>query len=170
MTGISVIIDSLTYSISLDKTKFIYVVDLKQEQPYNEDKFDEFLMYFTQTWTYINENRLKYHQLIKLGVNSNNSHEVPLSAYIKLVKTITGVNEILNSNCHSICIVTNGSTKWKTAYELATKLVSDKLQRPLLFTDDSREVEAFFLTHKLMPKLDTITEWIECEDGGYIRK
>ena len=125
MTEISVIIDSLTYSISLDKTKLIYTVDLKEEKPYDEEKFEEFLTYFTQTWRYINENELKYHQLIKLGSNSNKSHEVPLSAYIKLVKTITGVNKILNSNCHSICIITNGSNKWKTAYELATKLVSD---------------------------------------------
>ena len=49
-------------------------------------------------------------------------------------------------------------------------LISDKIKRPLLFTEDSKEADSFFLTHKLMPKLDTITEWVECEDGGYIRK
>ena len=170
MTDVSVIIDRPTYTISLDKSKFIYNVDLKEDRPYDEVKFEEFLTYFTQTWVYVNENRLKYHQLIKLGVSANKTNEVPLSAYIKLVKTITGVNEILTSNCHSICIITNGSTKWKIAYELATKLISDKIKRPLLFTEDSKEADSFFLTHKLMPKLDTITEWVECEDGGYIRK
>ena len=40
----------------------------------------------------------------------------------------------------------------------------------LLFTEDSKHMEAFFLTHKLMPQLDTLSEWVECEDGGYVRK
>ena len=165
-----VIKDNDAYTIILDKIKCIYSVNLKEDKPYNEEKFEEFLLYFKNTWEYIKDNKLKYHQLINLGINGNKNNELPLDAYIKLVKIITEVNDILNSYCHSICILTNGSTKWKTAYELATKLWKPNKQRPLLFTEDSKHMEAFFLTHKLMPQLDTLSEWVECEDGGYVRK
>jgi hypothetical protein len=165
-----VIKDTNTYSIFLDKTKSIYSVILKEDNPYNEKEFEEFLLYYKNTWEYIRENKLKYHQLINLAINGDNNNELPLDAYIKLIKNITETNDILNSNCHSICILTSGSTKWKTAYELATKLWKPAKQRPLLFTEDSKHMEAFFLTHKLMPQLDTLSEWVECEDGGYVRK
>ena len=170
MTEVAIIKDNDIYSIRLEKVKSIYVVELKEDTQYNEDKFDEFLMYLKNTWEFIRENGLKYHHLINLGVNGNKDNELPLNAYIKLVKTITEINDILNTNCHSICILTGGSIKWKTAYELATKLWKPDKQRPLLFTEDHKHVEAFFLTHKLMPHLDTMCEWVECEDGGYIRK
>ena len=170
MTDVAIIQDNDIYCISLDKSKSIYTIDLKQDTPYDENKFEEFLLYLKNTWEYIRENKLKYHLLVNLGVTGNKDNELPLDAYIKLIKSITEINEILNSNCHSICILTTGSTKWKTAYELVTKLWKPAKQRPLLFTDDFKHMEAFFLTQKLIPQLDTLSEWIECEDGGYLRK
>tara|TARA_Y100000389_G_scaffold94844_2_gene91484 strand:+ start:7078 stop:7590 length:513 start_codon:yes stop_codon:yes gene_type:complete len=170
MTNIINIKNTDSYSIILDNLKGVYSVFLKEDKPYNEEEFDEFLLYFRNTWEYIRENKLKYHQLINLNITGNKNNELPLDAYIKIIKIITEINDILNSNCHSICILTNGCIKWKTAYELGTKLWKPNKQRPLLFTEDTKHMEAFFLTHKLMPQLDTLSEWVECEDGGYIRK
>jgi|TARA_B100000902_G_C27127399_1_gene821833 hypothetical protein len=170
MGDIVIIKENDAYIITIDRSKCIYSVILKEDKKYNETEFEEFLEYFKNTWGYIMDNKLKYHQLIKLGVNGNKDNELPLDAYIKLIKTITEINDILNNFCHSICILTNGSTKWKNAYELGTKLWKPVKQRPLLFTEESKDMEAFFLTHKLMPQLDTLSEWVECEDGGFVRK
>ena len=170
MTDVAIIQDNDIYCISLDKSKSIYAIELKQDTPYDENKFEEFLLYLKNTWEYIRENKLKYHLLVNLGVTGNKDNELPLSAYIKLVKTITEINYILISNCHSISILTCGSEKWKTAYQLATKLWNPVNQRPLLFTEDSKDVESFFLSHKLIPVLDDLSEWVECEDGGYVQK
>tara|TARA_B100000927_G_scaffold236618_1_gene197291 strand:+ start:82 stop:600 length:519 start_codon:yes stop_codon:yes gene_type:complete len=170
MEDIVTIKETDSYIITMNKSKCIYSVTLKEDKKYNEEDFEEFLNYFKNTWSYIMKNKLKYHQLINLGVNGNKDNELPLDAYIKLIKVITEINDILNNFCHSVCILTNGSVKWKNAYELATKLWKPVKQRPLLFTENSKDVESFFLTHKLMPELDILSEWVECEDGGYVRK
>ena len=77
-------------------------------------------------------------------------HELPLPAYIKLIKMITDLNDIIINHCHSICILTEGSEKWENAYKLITKLWNPLEQRPLKFTQDENEVNLFFKINKLI--------------------
>ena len=97
MGDIVIIKENDAYIITIDRSKCIYSVILKEDKKYNETEFEEFLEYFKNTWGYIMDNKLKYHQLIKLGVNGNKDNELPLDAYIKLIKTITEINDILNN-------------------------------------------------------------------------
>ena len=159
--------DTTGYIITLDNVKSLFTVKLKQEEEYNEPKYDEFLLYLENTWEYIKNNNLMYHLLVDLEGTGNKENELPLGAYMKLVKTLTTINSTLNNHCHSVCILTSGSEKWKTAYEFATKIWSPDKKRPLMFTENINDVATFFNSHKLYIFED---EWIKSEDGGFIRR
>ena len=133
MTDI-IIKEDIGYVIKLNNIKNVFNVTLKMDVEYSEDGFEEFLSYFANTWEYIKTNDLYYHLLINLGSSSKTENELPLVAYVKLIKMMTSINTTLNNHCHSICILTEGSKKWKTAYEFATKLWKPVRQRPLKFT------------------------------------
>ena len=166
MPGEVIIKETHGYCINLDNTKHIFNVKLKVETEYNEIAYDEFLLYFQNTWEYIKTHNLRYHLLVDLGGSKQNENELPLVAYMKLINTMTKINSLLNLHCHSVCIVSPGSEKWKNAYKLATKLWKPDKQRPLNFTDVANDAILFFNSHKL-PEVEGT--WIDCEDGGFIR-
>lgn len=170
MSDIRVIKDTIGYSIILDNSKKLFVVTLKIDVEYDENGFEEFLLYFKNTWEYIKTNNLMYHLLVNLGSSNKKENELPLGAYMKLIHVMTGINDIFIEHCHSVGILTEGSIKWKNAYELATKLWKPAKQRPLLFTENEDEMKTFFKSHKLIPIEDMEQVWIPCEDGGYVRK
>tara|TARA_B100000787_G_scaffold166115_1_gene150854 strand:- start:8248 stop:8763 length:516 start_codon:yes stop_codon:yes gene_type:complete len=159
--------DTSGYIITLDNVKFLFTVKLKQEEEYDEPKYDEFLLYLENTWGYIKNNNLTYHLLVDLQGTGNKENELPIGAYMKLIKTLTAINSTLNNHCHSVCILTSGSEKWKTAYQFATKLWSPHKQRPLIFTENIDDVASFFNSHKLYIFEE---EWAKSEDGGFIRR
>ena len=166
MTDI-IIKEEIGYIIKLNNSKNVFNVILKMDVEYSEEGFEEFLLYFTNTWEYIKTNNFHYHLLINLGSSAKKENELPLVAYVKLIKMMTSINTTLNNHCHSICILTEGSKKWKTAYEFATKLWKPDRQRPLKFTEDINEVTLFFNSHKLILTEDS--HWVSCEDGGFVR-
>ena len=134
--------------LNLNKETNIFNVILVEDSPYNEEGFQEALQYFEKTWVYIRDNNFKYHLLINLGV-SKSENELPLHAYIKLIKNITDLNYIFIKHCHSTCILAEGSEKWQNAYNLVTKLWDPPDKRPLKFTDNPSEVNTFFLSNKI---------------------
>ena len=142
------ILESDSVILSLNNDTNIFNFDLIIDNPYNERGFDEVLSYFKTAWIYIKDNNLNFHLLINLGV-SKKENELPLHAYIKLIKMITDLNSIFIKHCHSVCILTEGSEKWQNSYNLITKLWNPPNKRPLKFTDNKNEVNAFFLSNKI---------------------
>lgn len=143
------------YKITLDDSNEIFNVTLKTENKYNEELFNEFLLYFTNTWQYIHKKKLNYYLLIELRNSSTSKNDIPLDGYMKLIKSILDINNILNINCHCICIISGGDEAWKTAYTFVTKLFTPDKQRPLLFTEDDDEKNTFFKSHRIIkPEYD----------------
>jgi len=142
------ILDTDVINLTLDKEKKIFNVNLLDDTPYEEKGFLEGLEYFKTTWTYINTESNKYHLLINLGIGKK-ENELPLHAYIKLIKVITDLNSIFVNCCHSSCILSEGSEKWQSAYNLITKLWNPPDRRPLLFTQNQDEVNKFFQSNKI---------------------
>jgi hypothetical protein len=136
--------------LSLNKDTNIFNFDLIEDNPYDEKGFEECIEYFRNAWVYIKDNNLKFHLLINLGV-SKKDNELPLHAYIKLIKMTTELNDIFIKHCHSVCILTEGSEKWQNSYNLITKLWNPPDKRPFKFTDNPNEVNAFFLSNKIQP-------------------
>ena len=143
------ILERQAFNITLKPEQELFSVNLIADVEYNEEGFSEFLRYFNNTWMYIKENDLIYSLFINLGV-SKKDHELPLPAYIQLIKLITDLNDILTKHCHCICILTEGSDKWEKAYNLITKLWNPPEQRPLKFTQSDTESDLFLKTNKLM--------------------
>jgi hypothetical protein len=79
-------------------------------------------------------------------------NELPLPAYMNLLKCITDVNDILKTNCHCVCIFTKDCSKWQNAYNFITKLWNPKDQRPILFTDKEEDKTLFLQSNKLITK------------------
>ncbi len=148
MTSSVIILRSESVILSLNNDTNIFNFDLIEDTPYNKEGFDEGIEYFRNSWIYIKENNLKFHMLINLGV-SKKENELPLHAYIKLIKMTTELNDIFIKHCHSACILTEGSEKWQNAYNLITKLWNPSDRRPLKFTDDPNEVNVFFSSNKI---------------------
>tara|TARA_B100001175_G_scaffold189464_1_gene160673 strand:- start:484 stop:933 length:450 start_codon:yes stop_codon:yes gene_type:complete len=138
-----------SFNIKLNPKQELFSVNLIADLEYNKEGFNEFLRYFNNTWMYIKDNNLTYSLFINLGV-SKKEHELPLPAYIQLIKLITDLNDILTKHCHCICILTEGSDKWEKAYNLITKLWNPPEQRPLKFTQSDTESDLFLKTNKLM--------------------
>ena len=143
------ILERYSFNIKLNTTKSIFTVNLIADVKYDEKGFEEFLDYFKNTWYYIRDNSLIYYLSINLGI-SKKENELPLHAYVKLIKVITGLNDIIVKHCHCICILTEGSEKWEQAYNLITKLWNPPEQRPLKFTQSERDSEIFFKSTKLI--------------------
>ena len=139
-----------TIEIVLSKSEETFNVNLISDSKYDETGFEEFLTYFKNTWYLIKEENSIYKLSVMLSSSDNN--ELPLHAYMKLLKCIADINNILISNCHCICIFTSGSKKWQDAYTFITKLWSPKDQRPILFTEDKQEREVFLKSNKLITK------------------
>lgn len=137
------------FNIEVDTKNDIFIVNLVEDVEYNEKGFQEFLEYFRSGWIYIGNYKKVCHMFINLG-SIKKKHELPLHAYIKLIKMITDLNEILIKHCHSICILTEGSEKWEQSYNLLTKLWNPPDKRPLKFTNREDEVDIFFKTNKLI--------------------
>ena len=148
MTDITILKRAAFY-ITLNKSDSKFNVNLIADVEYNEPGFQEFLEYFKNAWVFIKEQNDTYHLFINLGL-CKKEHELPLPAYIKLIKMITDLNDIIINHCHSICILTEGSKKWENAYKLITKLWNPPEQRPLKFTHDENEVNLFFKINKLI--------------------
>ena len=137
------------YNITLNPEKEMFTVNLIADVVYDEEGFQEFLRYFNNTWLYIKDNSLTYYLFINLGL-CKKENELPLPAYIKLIKVITDLNNLIIKHCHCISILTEGSEKWENAYNLITKLWNPPEQRPLKFTQSQNEVDLFFKTNRLV--------------------
>lgn len=144
-----ILLEREAFNIKLDTKNDVFIVNLIADVEYDDAGFQEFLEYFKSGWVYINTNKQVYHMFINLG-SVKKKNELPLHAYIKLIKMITDINEILIKHCHSICILTEGSKKWEESYNLLTKLWNPPERRPLKFTDCEEEVDIFFKTNKLL--------------------
>ena len=137
------------FNITLNNESNLFTVNITADVEYNEEGFQEFLEYFKNTWIYIQNEKKVYYLFINLGI-CKKEHELPLTAYIKLIKTITDLNDIMVKHCHSVCILTEGSEKWENAYNLITKLWNPPEQRPLKFTQEQEQVDIFFKTSRLI--------------------
>jgi hypothetical protein len=153
------------YEITLDKTNSMFNVNLIDDVEYNDAGFEEFASYFRNTWTYIKEQKDIYYLFLNLGI-SKKKNELPLHAYIKIIKMITDTNDIMINHCHCVCILTEGSEKWEGVYTLVTKLWNPPEQRPLKFTQSKEEVETFFKSNKLFT---AISSWNQLPDGSFVR-
>tara|TARA_B100001287_G_scaffold274690_1_gene280539 strand:- start:517 stop:966 length:450 start_codon:yes stop_codon:yes gene_type:complete len=143
------ILEREAFNITLNDKKEMFTVNLIADVEYDEEGFKEFLSYFNNTWMYIRDNSLTYYLFINLGV-CKKENELPLPAYIKLIKVITDLNDLMVKHCHCIMILTEGSEKWEKAYNLITKLWNPPEQRPLKFTQRQEDVDIFFKTNKLV--------------------
>lgn len=144
-----IILEREGYNITLNPEKEMFAVNLIADVVYDEEGFQEFLKYFNNTWLYIRDNSLAYYLFINLGI-CKKENELPLPAYIKLIKVITDLNDLIIKHCHCISILTEGSEKWENAYNLITKLWNPPEQRPLKFTQSQDEVDLFFKTNRLL--------------------
>jgi len=144
-----IILSREAFNITLNNESNLLTVNITADVEYDEEGFQEFLEYFKNTWIYIKNQSLIYHLFINLGI-CKKEHELPLTAYIKLIKMITELNDIIVKHCHCICILTEGSEKWENSYNLITKLWCPPDQRPLKFTQNPNDVDIFFKTTRLI--------------------
>ena len=144
-----IILSREAFNITLNNGSNLFTVNITADVEYDEKGFHEFLEYFKNTWTYIQNEKSVYYLFINLGI-CKKQHELPLQAYIKLIKMITDLNDIIVKHCHCICILTEGSEKWENSYNLITKLWNPPDQRPLKFTQEQEQVDIFFKTTRLI--------------------
>ncbi len=136
--------------IILNKTTEMFTVNLLSDEGYNPEGFEEFLIYFKNTWKNIHSNNEIYKLYINLETSKNN--DLPLNAYVDLLKCIHEIEDILKTKCHCICIFTHNCKPWQDAYNFITKLWNPKGQRPILFTDNTDEKNLFLQSNKLITK------------------
>lgn len=137
-----------TVEIIMNKNEEILTVNLLSDSKYEEVGFDEFIEYFINTWNVIKKENKVY--TLSVILTSSDNNELPLNAYMKLLRCISDINNILITNCHCICILTTGAKKWRDAYTFITKLWNSKNQRPILFTEDIQERDIFLKSNKLI--------------------
>ena len=144
------ILDRPSIKIVLDKPNELFRVNLLTHDGYNQEGFEEFINYFKNTWKLINYNS----EIFKLYINleSATDNELPLPAYMNLLKCILDINDILKTNCHCICIFTKEHSKWQDTYNFITKLWNPVDQRPILFTDKDDDKTLFLQSNKLITK------------------
>lgn len=143
-----IVLDRPSVNIELDPDKSMFSVNIKAEQKYDEIGFQEFIEYFKNTWSYISEKDERYFMVINIKTNGEN--DLPLSAFIKLIQTITNLHETFVKHLHSCCILSSGAKKWQDAYDFITKLYKPPDQRPLKFTEDIDEARLFLLSNKII--------------------
>lgn len=144
------ILDRKYIKIILNKTTEMFTVVLLSDEGYDSDGFEEFLIYFKNTWKNIHSNSENYKLYINLDTVKNN--DLPLHAYVDLLNCINEIDDILKTKCHCICIFTHNCKPWQDAYNFITKLWNPKGQRPILFTDDADEKNLFLQSNKLITK------------------
>ena len=142
------VLDRPSVDINLDSDKSMFIVNIKTDEKYDEAGFQEFIEYFKNTWKYISEQGLCYYMIINIAANGEN--DLPLSAFINLVQTITGLHEIFVKHLHSCCIISSGAKKWQDAYDFITKFYKPPDQRPLKFTEDTESAKIFLLSNKII--------------------
>ena len=146
MVNIKTILSNNGINIIFNTDKKLLHLKVLQSS-YNENGFNECLVYIENTFKYIKENQLKCSFLCDL--RSENNIELPLNAYVKLVNLITQINSILVTNCHCIIILSNNSKKWKDIYNFITKLWRPDNQRPLEFMENEDFIDSYILKNKL---------------------
>jgi len=114
------ILDRPTVKIILNKKSELFTIRILSNDEYNPEGFEEFLNYFRNTWKIVNSSNEIYKLYIDIQPEKDN--ELPLQAYMNLLKCITDINEILKTNCHCICIFTKEAKKWQDAYNFITTL------------------------------------------------
>lgn len=142
------ILDRPTVKIILNKKSELFTVRILSNDEYNPEGFEEFLNYFRNTWKIVNSSDEIYKLYIDIQPEKDN--ELPLHAYMNLLKCITDVNEILKTNCHCICIFTKDAKKWQYAYNFITTLWNPKENRPIMFTDSIDNKTLFLQSNKLI--------------------
>lgn len=142
------ILDRPTVKIILNKKLELFTVRIISNDVYNQEGFDEFLNYFQNTWAIVRSNDEIYKLYIDIQADKDN--ELPLSAYMNLLKCITDVNNILKTNCHCICIFTKDAKKWQDAYNFIKTLWNPRENRPILFTDNQEDKTLFLQSNKLI--------------------
>lgn len=142
------ILDRPTVKIILNKKLELFTVRLLSSDEYNAEGFEEFLNYFQNTWKVVKCSDEIY--TLYIDIQSDKNNELPLPAYMNLLKCITDVNEILKTNCHCICIFTKEAKKWQDAYNFIKTLWNPKENRPILFTDNQDNKKVFLHSNKLI--------------------
>jgi hypothetical protein len=141
-------LNNTNFIINLDREKGILSIDVKNFE-YKEDAFDEFLVLFESTWFLIKRENLICHLCVNLE-NCQGNHIFPLHVYIKLANCLSTLNDIFNSNCHGISILTKDSEIWNGIYSIILKLWHPPIRRPMLLTDKISEIKLFIKTNKLI--------------------
>lgn len=142
------ILDRPTVKIILNKKSELFTVRILSNDEYNPEGFEEFLNYFRNTWKIINSSGEIY--ILYIDIQPEKDNELPLQAYMNLLKCITDINEILKTNCHCICIFTKEAKKWQDAYNFITTLWNPKENRPIMFTDSIDNKTFFLQSNKLI--------------------
>lgn len=142
------ILDRPTVKIILNKKSELFTIRILSNDEYNPEGFEEFLNYFLNTWKVVNSSGEIY--TLYIDIQPEKDNELPLQAYMNLLKCITDVNEILKTNCHCICIFTKEAKKWQDAYNFITTLWNPKENRPIMFTDRIDNKTLFLQSNKLI--------------------
>lgn len=135
-------------NIILDDNNKMFEVNITNDEKYNEPGFLEFIEYFKTTWKYVADNNYTYFMTINIKTKGEN--DLPLTAFVKLVQTITELHELFSKHLHSCCIFSSGSEKWQNAYDLITKLYKPKDQRPIRFTENIEEGKLFLISNQII--------------------
>tara|TARA_B110001450_G_scaffold155125_1_gene144634 strand:+ start:1266 stop:1730 length:465 start_codon:yes stop_codon:yes gene_type:complete len=144
----TVILDRPSVKIFLDKHLELFTVRILPNSYYNQEGFDEFLNYFRNTWKVVNSNNEIYK--LYIDIESSKENDLPLPAYMNLLKCITDINDLLKTNCHCICIYTLDAKKWQDVYNFITKLWNPKENRPIIFTDNESDKKLFLQSNRLI--------------------
>jgi hypothetical protein len=139
-----VLLDKPTVKITLNKTKSYFNIIVHAEK-YDEEGYNEFLEYFKMAWVYISSEKMVFYLFIE--IEGKEDLEFPLDVYIKLIRCISSIDHNIKNNCHCMCILTNGSLKWKEYLDFLTNLI--KPPRPLLLTDSKKEAQTFLNSNTL---------------------
>ena len=135
--------------VKLYVSNSILIVELVKDTDYNEEKFDIFLEYFKNTWLYNKQNDIKLYLKIEVISKDEKDVNVPISAYIKLVKILGDLHNIFQTNLHSLCVFTDDK-KIQDVYNLVLKFYDPPDKRPIIFTYSLDEMNKFFKINRLI--------------------
>jgi hypothetical protein len=139
-----VILKTSSTKITLNKSNCYFNISVLASE-YNEHSYNEFLEYFKQAWIYISKEKLVFYLLVEIEAKEN--LDFPLDVYVKLIKCISSIDNIIKNHCHCMCILTIGSCKGREYLNFLTNLI--KPPRPLLLTDNKKDADTFLNSNKL---------------------
>lgn len=142
------VLDRPSVNIIIEQTTKMLEVNIKNDEKYNEVGFLEFIEYFKTTWELISGKKEIYFMVI--NICAEGEQDLPLTAFIKLIQTITELNNLFCKHLHSCCIISCGAKRWQDAYELITKIYKPPNQRPLKFTEDKEEAKLFLISNQII--------------------